>query len=160
MKAISAFILIIGLLIIRRKKKYLNYKYTINILDHHLVLYLTLLAAFVYGLRQVITSWLAAETEDTSRRLDDTSDGLSLVIQISLQSFLLRLQRRKFVQMNQIFIINVFSNLSLWVLEVYQIANSLASDIRITDFTIILYLFVSLNRFYSALVFYQFWKSN
>ena len=133
----------------------MNYKYKMNFLDYHFVLYLTLLAAFVYGLRQVLITSLAEETQ-----LEDICDGLSLIIQITLQSFLLRLQRRKFVQMDQIFIVSVFANLSLWVLEVYQIANSLAINIPITNFTVILYLFVSLNRFYSALIFYQFWKSN
>jgi len=80
-------------------------------------------------------------------------DGLILIAQITSQTFLMRLQGRKFVNMSQVSALLVLSNLSLWIIEISAIAHNAV------NFSAILSLFVSLNRFYSSLVFIQFWKT-
>jgi hypothetical protein len=86
-------------------------------------------------------------------------NGLLLIVQISLQTFLMRTQGRKFVKMSQVSALLVLSNLSLWILEISELANIITKVNVLTNFSAMLSLFVSLNRFYSSLVFFQFWKT-
>ncbi len=139
---------------IRRKKKYLNYKYQINSLNYHFIIYVTLFAAYISGLTDIL---IYLKTKHLN--IGMIFNGLLLIVQISLQTFLMRTQGRKFVKMSQVSALLVLSNLSLWILEISELANIITKVNVLTNFSAMLSLFVSLNRFYSSLVFFQFWKT-
>lgn len=164
-------------LVIRRRKKYLNPKYQINVLKHHFIIFFTLFAVYVMCFINIVLVlqqlWSPASTtsvpdQSLSQVLSIVS-WLTLLIQITVQTYLLRLQGKKLVDMSHIFALLVTANLSLWIVDV---GNELSATSHLThhhtigthafNFSTaahrILAMFVTLNRYYCALIFAHFWR--
>lgn len=112
------------------------------------------MAAYISGLTDILIY-----SNPKHINIEMLFNGVILMTQITLQSFLMRSQGRKFVNMRQVSALLVLSNLSLWILEISETANIMTKDNNIINFPALLSLFVSLNRFYSSLIFFQFWKT-
>lgn len=151
-QGVSATVSAVGL-IVRSKKKYTHYKYQINLLDYHFIIFVTLFAAYVFGVSQIL---LNLKMKDFNPWV--VINGIMLIIQITLQTFLMRSEGRKLVHMRQVFALLIFCNISLWILEIFQLANIMAKMNAFIDSHALFSLFVALNRFYSTLIFIQFWK--
>lgn len=89
------------------------------------------------------------------------SDGMCMILHITIQGFLLRSAHRSNEKLRQVFAFLSLSNLSIWILEVNQISvkfDSLYNN-NMLSLDILPPLFMSLNRFYSALLFLHFWRT-
>lgn len=137
-----------------RGKKGSPYKYQINTLDYQFIIYVTIFAAYFCSVTTIITSLTSPEID-----IALVLNGVMLTIQITFQTFLMKSQGRNLSNTRQIFAFLILSNLSLWVLEVSHMADSLLNTSGIVSFPILLAIIVGLNRIYSTLVFLQFWKN-
>ena len=86
-------------------------------------------------------------------------DSGLLVFQITLQTLLLRTDGRKIHKLREFYGFLIVANFSLWVLEVTEIASLNSTRSQAFSLNILPQIMVSLNRFYSALVFIHFWQS-
>lgn len=107
----------------------------------------------------------------------------SCLLQVTVQTYLLRLQGKKLVDMSTIFALLVTANLSLWIVDVSSAlqANTTttftSTSVSLTATPLpantqeisgnptastaihrILTMFVTLNRYYCTLIFVHFWK--
>jgi len=163
-------------LVIRRRKKYLNPKYQINVLKHHFIIFFTMFAAYIICFIQIVLLLQQLWSENKSKSTDDSLNQvlsilswITLLVQITVQTYLLRLQGKKLVDMSHIFALLVTANLSLWIIDVSTELNSgNSTHLKAPPPTgplnlsasahRILGMFVTLNRYYCALIFVHFWK--
>ncbi len=213
LKFLITFISLSGL-VIRRRKKYLNPKYQINVLKHHFIIFFTLFATYVTCFINIVLlfqqQWWSSSSSSflfntSSAKVPKSSSSSSfstdqlmailsllswstLLLQVTVQTYLLRLQGKKLVDMSHIFALLVTANLSLWIVDVSSAleatttsstavqqftsnstssasSGSSVSSLPITTTTSpptaihrILTMFVTLNRYYCALIFVHFWK--
>ncbi|KAI1301241.1 hypothetical protein HDE_03143 [Halotydeus destructor] len=155
-QGLSAIVSMIGL-ILRGKKMRPIYKSPVTNLpkpnEGQLIIFVTILATFYCAILMIMSNLLARNMNMTA-----ICDGLVMVIHITFQTYLLRsADREKNNGIREIFAFLILANFSLWLLEVSQVALK-ASHLGPTDILILPPLLMSLNRFYSALVFMQYWK--
>jgi len=150
-------------LILRGKKTKTNTSYkTPTILhasipmprENQLLIFITILATYYCAILMIISNLMARHVNITA-----IFDGIVMIIHITFQTFLLRSgDRDKINRTREIFAFLILANFGLWLLEVSQVANK-AAHFGATDVLLLPPLLMSLNRFYSSLVFIQFWKS-
>lgn len=88
------------------------------------------------------------------------SDGICMIFHITAQTFLIRSSSNRCNnKLRQVFAFLILANFSIWILEVNQISVKFDSTDGNINLDILPALFMSLNRFYSALMFIHFWKS-
>ena len=144
----------------KKTKKSTGYKSPIvahtmpNSRENHLIIFITILATYYCAILMIISNLMARHVNIT-----DIFDGVVMIIHITFQTFLLRsCDREKINRTREIFAFLILANFGLWLLEVSKVATK-AAHLGATDILLLPPLLMSLNRFYSALVFIQFWKS-
>lgn len=164
-------------LVIRRRKKYLNPKYQINVLKHHFIIFFTMFATYVMCFINIVVlmqlSWWDHSTSKsslTANQMLSMIAWITMLVQVTVQTYLLRLQGKKLVDMSHIFALLVTTNLSLWIIELGTEVNRSIQPIPTNhsnqlpfahishSIHRILTMFVTLNRYYCALIFVHFWK--
>lgn len=92
--------------------------------------------------------------------------GAMLIVQVTLQSLLIRISCIYSIETKQIFAFLIFTNLSLWILEVsdqgvpwasYDTSTTTDRSMKSMNPRNIFSMLVTLTRFYQALVFMQHW---
>lgn len=104
---------------------------------------------------------------DTTNNIPDVvksgivvSDGVCMIFHITAQTFLIRSSsNRRNNKLRQVFAFLILANFAIWILEVNQISVKFDTTDGNISLDILPPLFMSLNRFYSALLFIHFWKS-
>lgn len=164
-------------LVIRGRKKYLNPKYQINILKHHYIIFVTLLFTYIAGFVNVVSALADIDHAHLS-----VTYHVTLIVQVTLQTCLLRLQGKKLVPMGNILGFLAMSNFALLAIDVSRVATENNRHLRAEESTVgleigkttklnlfpvfidadnianILEQFVTLNRAYSTLILLQFWR--
>lgn len=122
--------------------------------ENQLIIFATILATYYCAILMIISN-LLARTVNVIAILD----GVVMIIHITFQTFLLRsADREKVSRTREIFAFLILANFGLWLLEVSQVATK-AQQLGSSDILLLPPLLMSLNRFYSALVFIQYWKA-
>uniref|UniRef100_T1K2D8 Uncharacterized protein n=1 Tax=Tetranychus urticae TaxID=32264 RepID=T1K2D8_TETUR len=153
-QGLSAAAALIGLVLRGRKRKGLH-KIADPCLDpndNHIMSIITVAGAYTLAIYDIVTSGL----ENTLTSYKMMNHG-ALIIQITLQTFLLRSDGRKIHRSRDVFAYLILSNFSLWILEITNMATNLTNQNSISA-RHLPQLLVTLNRFYSGLVFIHFWK--
>lgn len=86
-------------------------------------------------------------------------NGTCMIVHMTMQSFLLRSGDRRTNKLRQIFAFLIMTNFSIWILEIHQVSVKFSLVNSTLDSILLPPLFMSLNRFHSALMFIHFWKS-
>src|SRR5205085_6784457 len=86
------------------------------------------------------------------------TDGVFMITQVTLQTFLIQSANRKTNSLRQVFAFLIFANLGMWTAEVKQISVKMEL-VQHADLQMLPPILMSLNRFYSALLFLDFWKT-
>ncbi|XP_053204960.1 uncharacterized protein LOC128389407 isoform X2 [Panonychus citri] len=153
-QGLSATAALIGLILRGRKRKGLH-KIADPCLDpndNHIMSIITVAGAYTLAIYDVVMS--ALENSLSSHKM--VNHG-ALIIQITLQTFLLRSDGRKLHRSRDVFAYLILSNFSLWILEITSMATHMTSA-QTLSLHHLPQLLVTLNRFYSGLVFIHFWK--
>nr|XP_046911256.1 uncharacterized protein LOC124492423 isoform X1 [Dermatophagoides farinae]XP_046911257.1 uncharacterized protein LOC124492423 isoform X1 [Dermatophagoides farinae]XP_046911258.1 uncharacterized protein LOC124492423 isoform X1 [Dermatophagoides farinae]XP_046911259.1 uncharacterized protein LOC124492423 isoform X1 [Dermatophagoides farinae]XP_046911260.1 uncharacterized protein LOC124492423 isoform X1 [Dermatophagoides farinae] len=195
---IQIMIIVISLtgLVVRRHQIDVNDpKYQINILKHHFIIFVTLFLVYNVSLMNIKSFFIRLITDGSSNNIMDAKttiqmivpilsliSSLSLIIQVTIQSYLLRLQGKKLINMTHVFSLLAIANFSLWMIDVSMIVSdrdlwpikwqdqvhstfendnnndSLKHPDDSKYLRNILNVFVPMNRYYCSLIFFHFWK--
>lgn len=143
-------------LILRGKKLTTAYRPSARMSSHsetQIIIFVTLLATYYCAICMIMSNLISRVVNITA-----ILDGTVMIIHITFQTFLLRSADRKIGKMREIFAFLILANFSLWMLEVTQVTTKI-EQFGPSDILLLPPLLMSLNRFYSALVFIQFWKA-
>ncbi|XP_074603475.1 uncharacterized protein LOC141857007 isoform X2 [Brevipalpus obovatus] len=153
-EALSAMASLIGLFIRGRKRKGLH-KIADPCLDpnENLIMSLvTVTGAYTLAIYNLVNDGLN-NTLDTYKLLNN----VTLILQITFQTLLIRSDGRKIHRTRDIYAYLILSNFSLWILEITNMATNLSGR-KTIGLDYVPQLLVTLNRFYSGLVFAHFWR--
>lgn len=184
-----------GLVVRRHQIDVNDPKYQINILKHHFIIFVTLFLVYNVSLMNIKSFFIILITDGSSNNIIDAKttiqmivpilsliSSLSLIIQVTIQSYLLRLQGKKLINMTHVFSLLAIANFSLWMIDVSMIVSdrdlwpikwqdqvhstfendnnndSLKHPDDSKYLRNILNVFVPMNRYYCSLIFFHFWK--
>lgn len=136
---------------LQKKERYKYFKYHMNPIGSQIIIYITLFASYIYGIILI-----ARINYSNIFDFNIFANGFLLILQGTFQTILVKSQENKFVKMKEIFAFLIFANISLWILEIYELSFLMTRTTEI-NFISFLSLFVTLNRFYYFLLFIQFW---
>ena len=105
------------------------------------------------------TSNATTEVPDILKSAIIVSDGVCMILHITTQGFLMRSTNRSNNKLRQVFAFLMLANLSIWMLEVNQICVKFHSFQGSITLDMLPPIFMSLNRFYSAILFTHFWRT-
>jgi hypothetical protein len=155
-QCICALVSLVALFVRGRKRKGLH-KLPVKYFDpneFHLFVVISFTSAYFCALCAILLNLLQPEVVS-----ENLFDSVLLLVQITLQTLLLRTDGRKVHKLREFYGFLIVSNFSLWVLEVTEISSLNSARNPIFNLNILPQILVSLNRFYSALVFIHFWQT-
>lgn len=123
-----------GLAVRRRQIDFNDIKYQINILKHHFIIFVTLFLVYTVSIMNIISMIIRFLRQNTKDHLaTEMDDGTvlnlistiivytTLMIQVTIQTYLLRLQGKKMINMTHVFSLLAIANFSLWMIDISNI---------------------------------------
>lgn len=123
-----------GLAVRRRRIDLNDIKYQINILKHHFIIFVTLFLVYTVSIMNIISMIIRFLRQNGKEQLRTEMDGgtmlnlittiivyTTLMIQVTIQTYLLRLQGKKMINMTHVFSLLAIANFSLWMIDISNI---------------------------------------
>lgn len=121
--------------------------------DHRIIIFITIAATYYCATCMIIGNLISRTINFMA-----IADGICMIFHSSFQTVLIRSgQQSGSGKMREIFALLILANFSIWFLEVSQVASKLMV-LQTMDILLLPPILMSLNRFYSALVFIDFWR--
>ena len=123
--------------------------------ENQLIFLVTILCAYYTGICMIIGNLISK-----SINLIAVADGLCIIIQVTVMTFLIRSGQKSSNNMREVYAFLILANFSIWILEITQVSLKInRSGTATMDLLTLPPIMMSLNRFHTLLIFIQFWRS-
>lgn len=151
-QGLSAIASLTGIILSRDKLKAIHIKSGNFARDHKIIIFITISATYYCATCMIIGNLISRTINFTA-----IADGICMIFHSSFQTVLIRSGHQGSNKMREIFALLILANFSIWFLEVSQVASKLIA-LQSMDILLLPPILMSLNRFYSALVFIDYWR--